>query len=399
MPHIDADNYESALRESLGEHGFLRMTFSSKRDEAVLWNKVVLRPVEVKGCRVIQFSYFDGRQDIARNASGEEAAARLEDLLTTPFGQVHLQTTAGDTYIKITRKGKALVSQAKPSLRAEPLLLAHDRWKERPLPAGSPDPFLEAIGILDAQGQVRPSMQGKFRQINEFLRIVRQVVPEPDPARLPLSLIDCGCGSAYLTFAAYHYLKNKLGRAVHVVGIDRNPRLIARCLSLRDGLGWDGLEFHTSAIVHYEPATPPQITLSLHACDTATDEAIAQGVRWESRAILSAPCCQHELHNRIQAPLFQPLLRHGILRERLADLLTDAFRAQALRIMGYRADVIEFVSPEHTSKNLMIRAERGAEPGRPDAVQEYRALKDYWQVSPAIEGLLGEAFLKQTKAF
>ena len=173
-----------------------------------------------------------------------------------------------------------------------------------------------------------------------------------------------------------------------MLGIDANEELIANCSELRESLGWPEPQFHISTIADFSPPVPPEIVLSLHACDTATDEAIAQGVLWGTRVILAAPCCQHELHEQIQAPLFQPLLRHGILKGRLADLLTDTFRALVLRILGYRTSVFEFVSPEHTSKNLMIRAERGLAPGDRGAIEEYRELKTFWGVSPAIEELL-----------
>jgi len=186
--------------------------------------------------------------------------------------------------------------------------------------------------------------------------------------------------------------------ATRLTGVDRNAELIGKCCALRDSLGWDGLEFHVSSIAEFKPAEPPDVVLSLHACDTATDEAIAQGILWKSRVILAAPCCQHELHKQLDAPLFQPLLRHGILRERLADLLTDAFRALVLRIMGYRASVVEFISPEHTAKNLMIQAERGLKPGDAAAIREYHELKRLWNVSPAIEQMMGEEFRRLDSA-
>jgi len=163
---------------------------------------------------------------------------------------------------------------------------------------------------------------------------------------------------------------------------------VGKCAELRDSLGWPGLEFRTSSIAEFTPREPPDVVLSLHACDTATDEAIAQGIIWGSRVILAAPCCQHELHSQLRAPLFRPVLRHGILRERLADILTDTFRALALRIMGYRTSVIQFVSPEHTSKNLMIRAVKGLKAGHAPSVREYTSLKEYWGVEPSIERLL-----------
>lgn len=386
------DDYKALVKGAvLDEETFLRLTLSGRRREgSTPWAKISVRPVLIRGRRAMQFSYFDGRQEIAQNFWGEALQERLDEVLAMPFSHLHVQSTAGDLHIRITRKGKALITTGKPSRPEPEPIRAHNRTKRYPLAVHTPDAFLQAIGIMDRQGRVRPSMQGKFRQINEFLRVVEQTVPQPTPGSQPLHLVDCGCGKAYLTFAAYHFLSDVCGRPVHVVGLDVNEEVINQCCQLRDSLGWDGLEFHVTRIAEFTPAVPPDLVLSLHACDTATDEAIAQGIRWGSRVILAAPCCQHELHRQIRVPLFRPLLRHGILRERLADLLTDTFRALTLRIMGYRTQVIEFVSPEHTSKNLLIRAEKGLKPGDPTAVREYQELKSFWDVSPCLEKLLGE---------
>jgi hypothetical protein len=195
-----------------------------------------------------------------------------------------------------------------------------------------------------------------------------------------------------LTFAAARYLNGVRNVPARVVGIDVNAELISKCRALRDRLGLEGVEFRESTIAAFEPADRPDIVLSLHACDTATDDAIARGVAWRSRVILAAPCCQHELHGRLKADALRGVLRQGILAERLADLVTDAFRALALRVAGYRTSVIEFVSPESTSKNLMIRAESGGRRGGSGAVAEYVALKEFWGVTPAIETMLGDQF-------
>jgi SAM-dependent methyltransferase len=390
-PEQSGDYKTIAKNAVLDEKAFLRLTLSKKlREDATPWTKISVRPVLIKGCRQIQFSYFDSEKDITKNFSGDELLKRLDEALSVPFSQIHLQSTSGDVHIRITRKGKALITRRKPSRQEQEPTLSHNHIKRYPLAADTPDAFLQVIGIMDEKGKVRSQMQGKFRQINEFLRIVEQMVPKDNPSQGPIHIMDLGCGSAYLTFAAHHYLNHVCGFPAHLVGVDRNEELIEKCSRLRDSLGWSGIEFHVSDIAEFTPAAPPEVVLSLHACDTATDEAIAQGILWGSRVILAAPCCQHELHHQLKSPLFRPLLQHGILRERLADLLTDAFRALVLRIMGYRTNVVEFVSPEHTSKNLMIQAESGLSPGDAAYVQEYKALKGFWNVSPIIEKLLGE---------
>jgi SAM-dependent methyltransferase len=380
------------------------MTLSKRlRADGTPWIKVVIRPVIVKGRRRIQFSYFDPKRDITKNYLPAELDERLDEVLGIPFGRIDVQSTEGDIHVRIDRKGQAVIVREKPSTKREAPDLSHDRQKARALPAVQQDRFLQAIGVTDASGRVRPGMQGKFRQINEFLRILEQVVPEPLPHDRPLRIVDCGCGSAYLTFAAYHYLSTKRGLDVRVVGIDVNEALAANNQALAESLGWVGVEFRASRIADYEPNEPPDVVLSLHACDTATDEAIARGIRWQARAILAAPCCQHELHSQLRpqsgsdasptsegGTILRPVLRHGVLRERLADILTDTFRALVLRIVGYRTDVIEFVDPQHTAKNLMIRAVAGLKSGDRLYVRDYNSLKEFWGVTPVVEEMVGD---------
>jgi len=385
------EDYRAAVKGAvLEEETFLRLTLSKKlRDDGLPWVRISIRPVLVRGRREMQFSYFDPKKHVTKNHSGEEAEKRLDEALAMPFGQIHVQSTSGDLQVIVSRKGETHITKSKPSRHEEEPVLAHNRVKQYPLPSSKKDPFLRAIRILNKSGKVRAAMRGKFLQINEFLRIIDQLLG-PDKGAEAIRIADCGCGRAYLTFAAYHYLNHVREVPATAVGVDADRELIDQCVALRDSLGWNGIEFHVSSIAEFEPAERPDIVLSLHACDTATDEAIAQGIRWKSRAILAAPCCQHELHHQLKAESFRPVLRHGILRERLADIVTDAFRALILRIMGYRTSVVEFVSPDSTSKNLMIRAERGPRPGHAGAVREYQDLKDFWNVTPAIEGMLGE---------
>ena len=393
------DDYKAIVRSVvLDEETFLGLTLSKKlREDGTPWTRIRVRPVLIGSRREIQFSYFDTKRHITKNFSRGEVGKRLDEALAIPFSRIHARSTSGDVHVRITRKGKALLTRGKVSSQKTPSTLAHDHVKRYPLAVDTPDAFLQTIGVMNKQGRVKAAMWRKFRQINEFLRIVGQTLPSDTISfPQPIHMVDCGCGSAHLTFAAYHYVHHVCGLPVRLVGVDTDENLIDKCNRLRDSLGWHGadephpIEFRVSSIADFVPTALPDMVLSLHACDTATDEAIAQGILWGSDVILAAPCCQHELHRQLKEPLFRPLLRHGILRERFADLLTDAFRALVLRIMGYRTGVVEFVSPEHTSKNLMIRAEKGLNPGDATYVQEYRDLKRFWNVSPVIEELLGE---------
>lgn len=391
-PDAKTEDYRAMLRAAVRrEATFQQLTASGKTRSGIpQWQKVTLRPVAVKGERRMQFTHFDGRKAITKNYVDAAIDGELDEVLAAPFSHFHMQATTGDLHVRITKKGKALISRGKPSRQKPQPDLAHNRTKQHVLPVGKPDSFLWTTGITDRAGNVRPSMRGKFRQVNTFLEHFWRALPNAEDPEHPLTIFDYGCGSAYLTFAAYHYSSHVQGRSTQVIGVDSEREVIAKCRGLQESLQWEGLEFHESTIAEFAPATRPDVVLSLHACDTATDEAIAQGIRWQGSVILAAPCCQHELHDQVQHPDFQPVLRHGILKQRTADILTDSFRALVLRVMGYKTDVIEFVSPEHTSRNLLIRAIKTDAPGDSAAMREYLRLKRFWNVTPYLEKLLSD---------
>lgn len=287
-----------------------------------------------------------------------------------------------------------LIGRRKAAAAAASESPTHNRVKDVPLPEGRADRVLEAMGILTAGGRVRPTMRAKYTQINEFLKHLRHVLDDAGLRSLgrPVEILDCGCGSSYLTLAAHHYLNDVLGISARVLGVDVNEEVIRKSVERSERLTADGPAFACGPIGTVD--VKPDVVFALHACDTATDDALALAVRAGARLLLSVPCCHHALNQAIRpegpAAVLRPLLRHGILRERTADLVTDAFRALALRVMGYRTDVVEFVSPEHTARNLMIRAVRGLPPGDSAFVAEYRDLRQFWGVTPYIETALGE---------
>ena len=385
------DYVREILDSTRDETRFIRLTLSSPgKGTRAEWRRVVLRPVEISSGRMIQAAFQGERREVVRNIAPEQVEAAVGEILDAGFRHINLHCTDGDLHVRITRKGKALVSRGKPSAPGEKPDLSHDRDGEYPL-RPEEDEFLEKLGIT-RRGRVRAAMQDKFRQINHFLALLGHTRLVREAQRGEVRMVDCGCGRAFLTFAAYHYLRDELGMQVRLAGVDADEGVIAKAAEMRDRLGYGEVELVRSRILDHTPSAPPHAVVSLHAYDTATDEALAQGVKWGARLILSVPCCQHELHRRLSRPEFRAVLRHGILRERTADILTDALRAAALRVMGYRAEVIEFISPGHTAKNLMIRAERARGMDAGDAAREYLALRDYWGVTPCIEQLLGEKF-------
>ena len=396
---VEGGYAEAAPTASEGNEDFVKATFSgTHRDQTVPWIKVVVRPVLVHDKKHLQFSYFDAKKDITKNYQGDEAAEMLEQLIAFEFRNMHVQTSQHTLDITITHKGKALIHRSKIVQPLQEAHLSHDRQKNVLLNADDAAPFLKAVGIMTAEGKIRADMQSKFRQINEFLKLVQQTGALEKLSTSPVHVVDCGCGNAYLTFAFYYYLNYVLQIPAHLTGIDVNNELLTRHGEKSLRLGWNDLTFQTTSIIEYKPETPPEIVLALHACDTATDEALAQGIQWQSNVIISAPCCQHHLQKQLDhqpAPNpFGAVERYSILKERLGDILTDTFRALILRIMGYTTDVVQFVSSEHTAKNLMIRAVKSLKVGDPKFVQEYKDLKNFWHVTPYLEELLGEDFTK-----
>lgn len=400
--HIKAvtTDYQQRIRESiLYDETFLKATFSGPgREQAHAWIRVLVRPVLLRGQKHVQFSYFDAKKDITKNYRDEEAARQLEQLLAMGFKNIHVQTGQMNIAVTITPKGKALVHTTQATDQARTVDLSHDHQKAMPLTAAEAAPFLQAVGIMAQDGKIKADMQHKFRQINEFLKLVQQTGELDKFATAPLHVVDCGCGSAYLTFAFFYYLNHVLKIPTHLTGIDINAELLSKHAEKSAQLDWPDLTFQANSIIDFQPTAPPAIVLALHACDTATDEALAQGIGWQSKLIICAPCCQHHLQKQLDhqsAPSpFAPVARHNILKERLGDILTDALRALILRIMGYQTDVVQFVSSEHTAKNIMIRAVKSLPVGDAKYVREYNDLKAFWQVTPYLEQALGEQFTR-----
>jgi SAM-dependent methyltransferase len=233
-------------------------------------------------------------------------------------------------------------------------------------------------------------MQAKLRQINEFVRLVDETGAF-DAIEQPVRVVDFGSGKGYLTMALYFYLTEIRKLRAEVTGVDLKGEVLEKLNRRAEGLGWDGLRFVTGRIEDYRPETAPQVVVALHACDTATEDALAQGLAWGCKLIVTAPCCQHylqaQLAERATPEPFGAVMRHGILFERMGDILTDSLRAAYLRVWGYRTEVIQFVSTEHTAKNLMIRAVKTHTGIDRRALEEYLALKAYWGVAPYLEGL------------
>jgi len=391
------NDHKKMIRECISARDtFVRAVFSGQqKGSTVEWVKVVVRPVEIKGVVQLQFSYFDEKKDISRNYEWDKAASKVDELLALPFRNIFTENSTSTLQVNISKKGKVVMKEAKTAVALTPDL-SHNRQKNKILSVDNAEPFLKAVGIMTQDGRIRADMQRKYSQINEFLRLVEETGYFEGTKGKPVHVVDFGCDNAYLTFAIYYYLHDILNLEAHVAGVDIKADLIERHQEKVRSLGWGQLTFEVGQIADFRPETKPDVVLALHACDTATDDALAQGIRWESPLIWCAPCCQHELqvqlsHVPAPAPLL-PVFHHGILFERMGDILTDTFRATILRIMGYRTDVTQFVPIEHTAKNLMIRSVKTSPAGDARWVEEYRSLKAFWQVTPFLERLLGDKY-------
>jgi SAM-dependent methyltransferase len=374
-----------------------------QRGQQPKWKRVEFRYVDLKAGRHLQITAYDDTQAHTSNhAAGADAKAAVDDLLDEPFGNWHVETTTQLHQVRVTKRLEALLHTTE---RAEAVEVdtSHDREKTRMLPEN--DPVLVALGISSADGpgkdvRVKPSRQAKYRQVEEFLRLLDSSLTEAiakgnlrqPTADDPLRIVDLGCGNAYLTFAAQRFLADVRGLPVHLTGVDVKQQSSDHNTSVAGSLGV-AADFVVGSIAGVSLERAPDVVLALHACDTATDEALARAVEWEAALVLAAPCCHHDIAAQLRkAPTPAPytmLTRHGILRERFADTLTDALRASILRLQGYRVDVVEFVESEHTPRNTMLRATRTGAPVKGGSVRkEYDELVATWAVQPKLAELL-----------
>jgi Methyltransferase domain len=364
------------------DEGLARAVLSKPRRESP-YSRVTVRPVLVADELRYQFEYRQGPKATHANLLPLEAETELAGLIHRDFRQALLQTPRHDYQVL---DGERVLRRA-PT--AKPTTLAHDRRKHRLLAEGVPVPFLVELGVMTPNGKVRARRQDKFRQINRFLELVDDALPNR-----ALRIVDFGSGKSYLTFALYHLLAVERGLDVDIVGLDLKEDVIDRCRTLARSLGYERLRFEVGDIALFE-GEPADVVVSLHACDTATDAALARAVHWGAEVILAVPCCQHELYGQIRDDSLEPLLSHGILRERFAALATDAARAQLLQAAGYDAQVIEFVDLEHTPKNLLIRAVRRPRRDGAAAMRRYRTFKERMGIEPALERLLADVLQQQ----
>lgn len=361
------------------------------------WRRVEVRYVDLKAGRHLQVTAYDATQAHTSNhLAGAHAAEAVAGLIGEPFGNWHVETTTQTHQVRVTKKLDAVLHSTDrgEAVEAE---RGHDRDKDRLLPAG--DPVYRVLGLADAEGRFKPSRQSKVRQVEEFVRILDSSVTDAmDAGHLrrptaddPLRVVDLGCGNAYLTFAAQRYLNDVRGLPVTMTGIDVRQQSRDHNAAVALELGLEA-EFVVGTIEEAQVDRDPDVVLALHACDTATDEALARAVGWRAPLVLAAPCCHHDVAAQLRrtptpAP-YAELTRHGILRERFADTLTDGIRSSLMRMQGYRVDVMQFVESQHTPRNTLLRAVRSGGADVAAVRADYDALVTTWGLQPRLAELL-----------
>jgi SAM-dependent methyltransferase len=358
-------------------------------------SRIRIKPIVLRDETVFQAELQCGEKAYHEQIPVDDIRDRLLEWMAG-FKQLSLFTDEADYQVLVNRMLDATVTKHLPTKAR--VVAAHDRRKAYLLEDGVPVPFLVNLGIMDAEGKVFRKKHDKFRQVNKYLEFMDHAVARLPEGR-PLRIADFGCGKAYLSFALHHYLTAVLGLQVDIVGLDLKDDVIRTCSALTKELSCKGLRFMQGDIADYSPSLTgtadarnghPDMIVSLHACDTATDEALAKGMEWGCSAILAVPCCQHEFFDALRNPAMQPVIRHGVAREKQSTLVTDASRVLMLEAFGYRTEMVEFIDLEHTPKNVLIRAYRDKPGFDLKRYAACRAFLDSWGI--------GRTFLEDSLA-
>ena len=390
------------LLQKILNKDLLQIILSNSRHPEQI-QKVKIRPVLIREELLFQETAYRGTQVFHENFTAEQLTDRICTALQEQFRQGEftaktLQATAlvskkGRLTLKVKNSGKVPQTEGTAASEQEELqALAHNRTTHYILEEGKPVDFLVGLGVQTPDGRVTKARFDKFRQINRYLEFIEDVIDEL-PKDRTLRIIDFGCGKSYLTFAMYYYLHELQHRDIQVTGLDLKTDVIRHCNELAEKLGYDRLRFERGDISTYEGTDVADMVVTLHACDLATDYALDKAVKWGARVILAVPCCQHELNRQIQCDSLKPVLKYGIIKERMAALLTDALRANLLEQQGYETQILEFIDMEHTPKNLLIRAvkKNGMRPKSGSGISQKNdisSVTELLHVAPTLEKLL-----------
>ena len=369
------------LEEHIKAPNFVRAVLSGRRRNLTpSAERIDIKPVLIKGEEKLQIQSTDGRQVTTKNLSANEID--FTEFLGQGFANLLAESTSESYSVRISKKDEALVTIGRVKLERD---LTHDRQKQRLLPEDNR--IFALLGMHDGYKRIKPSKMDKYRQVEEFLRLLKPTLDNEVGAQSEISIVDLGCGHAYLTFAVQEYL-NSATQKVKILGVDEREESKRHNDQIASSLGADA-QFLVAKIAD-TPAQPVDIAIALHACDTATDDSIAWAVKNSAKVIMLAPCCHHDLQAQIDLvpEPWSLLTRHGVVSERLIDLMTDSLRAQILKLLGYRVDIVEFIGGEHTPRNIMIRAVKTGVKVDPAEVDRYQAMLADWKIAPHLAELL-----------
>lgn len=364
---------------------FLTATLSNPKDKNGI-KKVKVRPILKKDTLLFQCEAHQNNQVFHENYGAKDAEKVLAEYMEQ-FRQMQLETKQFRYTVLVSKKGKVTIQKKQQTGCVKEVDLSHNRSKKYILQEGTVVPFLQDLGVMTSEGKIVRTKFDKFRQINRFLEFVEDILPQLDKER-EVTILDFGCGKSYLTFAMYYYLHEMKRYDVRIIGLDLKKDVIRHCNELSEKYGYSKLKFLEGNIADYTGVDEVDMVVTLHACNTATDFALDKAVGWNAKVILSVPCCQHELNEQIACETLEPVFKYGLIKERMAALITDALRAEYLESMGYDAQILEFIDMEHTPKNILIRA---VKTGKKKKNQDKLiACEEFLHVSPMLGRLLKE---------
>ena len=376
------------LLEQCIQKNLIDLTISGlKKKNEELPVKIKVRPVAMKDKIEYQVSEFIGRKVFHKNYKKDELKKKITDWMLEDYEQAQFTMTDATAQILSGKHSQTVKYKKCKEVRVQ-RDLSHNRTKRYILPEGTPVGFLIDLGVMTKEGKIVRQKYDKYRQINRFLEFVEDILPQLSKER-EQTIIDFGCGKSYLTFAMYYYLKELKGYDIRIIGLDLKEDVIAHCNELKDKYGYGKLSFLVGDIASYTDVDAVDMVVTLHACDTATDYALAKAVQWGAKVILSVPCCQHEANRMMENELLQPVLQYGILKERMAAIMTDAVRANLLTAKGYDTQILEFIDMEHTPKNLLIRAVYTGKDSE-NAAEALKNMEEALHLNLTLNKLLGE---------
>ena len=375
---------QKLLQESLNID-FLSATLSNPKEKDGI-KKVKVRPILKKDVLLFQCEIYKNNQAFHENYESDTAVKIISGYMEL-FKQMQMETKAFRYTVLVSKKGKVTIQKKQQCGCVKEVELSHNRTKKYILQEGVAVPFLQDLGVMTAEGKIVRTKFDKFRQINRFLEFIEDILPQFAKDR-EVTILDFGCGKSYLTFAMYYYLHELKGYDVRIIGLDLKTDVIRHCNELSEKYGYQKLKFLEGNIADYTGVDEVDMVVTLHACNTATDFALDKAVGWNAKVILSVPCCQHELNEQIQSDILEPVLKYGLIKERIAALVTDALRAEYLESCGYEAQILEFIDMEHTPKNILIRAVKTDK--KKNDLNKIKTCEAFLHVDPMLGRLLGE---------